>query len=86
MIESPVLIQFVAERLHRNLLIFLKGRFGPLPADIEEALGGSSMSRSSTNWRTSPPIVPTSTPSAPPCRSDSNSAPGNRWRIVPVAG
>ena len=38
MIESPVLQNFVIKRIHKNMLIFLRGRFGEIPPETEEAL------------------------------------------------
>lgn len=38
MIESPVLLRFMAKRRHNDILVALVSRFGPAPADIESAL------------------------------------------------
>lgn len=38
MIESPFLEELMAERMHRAILRTLKDRFGPVPADVEQAL------------------------------------------------
>jgi hypothetical protein len=38
MIESPVLQNFLAKRLHKNILTYLRGRFGDIPPETEAAL------------------------------------------------
>jgi hypothetical protein len=38
MIESPVLQELLAERMHRAILGSLTGRFGPIPPEVEVAL------------------------------------------------
>ncbi len=38
MIESPLLQELVAEKLHEAILEFLKGRFGAVPQDVTRLL------------------------------------------------
>lgn len=38
MIESPVLMQVLAERAHKMILRVLKDRFGPVPKEITDVL------------------------------------------------
>lgn len=38
MIDSPILIEFVAERMHKLVLAALTARFGPVPDDIRQSL------------------------------------------------
>jgi hypothetical protein len=39
MLESPVLKRFLAEELHKAILVVLEDRFGPVPTDVATALG-----------------------------------------------
>ncbi len=38
MIESPLIQELLAERRHEDILLFLEGRFGPVPGDIKPAV------------------------------------------------
>jgi hypothetical protein len=38
MLESPVLKRFVAEELHKAILVVLEDRFGPVSRDVAAAL------------------------------------------------
>jgi hypothetical protein len=38
MIDSPVLQEYIAQRMHKTITRFLQGRFGPVPQDVTTAL------------------------------------------------